>query len=90
MPVTKLDPKTALLAMCAAGAVKLEPIDISATGDTGTEEVQSLVSINVSRLEAVLAGLIRSAPATKMFSMKLFRALHVMTNKTFSFFFGGI
>ena len=55
MPVTKLDPKTALLAMCAAGAVKLEPIDISATGDTGTEEVQSLVSINVSRLEAVLA-----------------------------------
>lgn len=63
MPVTKLDPKTALLAMCAAGAVKLEPIDISATGDIGTEEVQSLVSINVSRLEAVLAWLDQVCPS---------------------------
>ena len=57
MPVTKLDPKTALLAMCAAGAVNLEPID------TGTEEVQSLVSINVSRLEAVLAWLDQVCPS---------------------------
>lgn len=62
MPVTKLDPKTALLAMCAAGAVKLEPIDLSATGDTGTEEVKSLVSINVSRLEAVLASIDLACP----------------------------
>lgn len=57
MPITKLDPKTALLAMCAAGAVKLEPIDISITSDTSTEDIKSLVSINVARLEAVLASI---------------------------------
>lgn len=86
MPVTKLDPKTALLAMCAAGAVKLFP-----QRATQAQKKSSLwFRSTFHALRQFLLGLIRSAPATKMFSMKLFRALHVMTNKTFSFFFGGI
>lgn len=57
MPVTKLDPKTALLAMCAAGAVKLEPIDLSTTSDTDPEDVEALAAINVARLQAVLVSI---------------------------------
>lgn len=56
MEFEKLDPKTVLLALCSAGVVRLEPLEIPSNTEE-EERFRAEVSTNVERLDTLYSAI---------------------------------